>query len=310
MAVPGPMIDAGMTRLPAKRELFATDEDFVSAQLCATDVFRDDEHFRHCLKTTGLLVFKPEALWTRCLHRGLALVVERGAAIRWASEVNFDRDLIRRMWKYQRSAWPPDRAELMDVVLESAPSLLVVLAFPERSVPASVELTDYKGPVTVSRRGAHHLRAAISERQHPFFNYVHSADEPADVLRELSVLLAPDGLRAALIAIRDGLDHSAVARSLASALVDAHEPREIDPAAVLVRLHASAAPESRRQLHLIERWLREPDLPWTQLAAALSETSIDPWSLLVLRASRMEMRRHGIEPLIPSCEIGDWTGTP
>ena len=68
--------------------------------------------------------------------------------------------------------------------------LLLLVRGPDRPVPATVLLADRKGPADPSGLRPEHLRWVLRSTDY-VVNGAHTTDEPADVVRELSVLLDP-----------------------------------------------------------------------------------------------------------------------
>ena len=105
----------------------------------------------------------------------------------FGARLRFDRHAIRGLWRYQWNMATPQRQALQEQIMTSFDSLLVIVrrSSPIR-VPTTVYLTDLKGPSLPADRKPEHLRTVLNSTN-PVLNFVHTADEPADVIRELGI---------------------------------------------------------------------------------------------------------------------------
>jgi hypothetical protein len=126
---------------------------------------------------------------------------------------------------------------------------------PHGSWPASLRLAQRKGHSLPARRRPDDLRSVLRP-PNQILNFVHVADEPADIVRELGIFFDRRERRALLAALRDRHRHDALARVAAAiAAVEAHQPaHDLDFAASLARLERAgsldtAGAERLRRLH-------------------------------------------------------------
>jgi hypothetical protein len=146
----------------------------------------------------ALILFKPDAFVGRAVVPALRHLAEQDfTAVAWEA-VFLDRHVTRWLWLYRFNVASVERVWLHDMINSAGPSLLVVLR-DERAardrVPATVRLTDHKGPSRPERRRADQLRSVLGVTDR-LLNYMHTSDEPADLVRELGILLASDERRA------------------------------------------------------------------------------------------------------------------
>jgi len=149
----------------------------------------------------ALILFKPDGLAAGIVEPALAILAEQGFAPAAGAVVRLDRQTTRWLWLYRFNVATVDRVWLHDRINEASPSLVVVLrderAGTPGALPGTVRLTDCKGPSRPERRRRDQLRSRLGVDDR-LLNYVHTSDEPADLVRELGVLLAPAERRALL----------------------------------------------------------------------------------------------------------------
>src|SRR5216683_1412570 len=135
----------------------------------------------------ALLLLKPDAVVARQVLPAIDWLRDNGFRIVAASRSRVTRTAIRALWQYQWNLATRYRRRLADGFVTGADSLvLVVRPDSEPEVPASVLLTELKGPTSPDARQPGQLRYLLG-RYCYLLNLVHTADEPADVLRELAV---------------------------------------------------------------------------------------------------------------------------
>jgi hypothetical protein len=140
----------------------------------------------------ALLLFKPDAVVARAIVPALEHLEDAGFAPVAAEPVEWNRHLTRALWLYRFNVASVERMALHDLILFAGPSLLVVLRDLRLGdgdpVPASVRLTAAKGPSRPERRRPDHLRSVLGVTDR-MLNLFHTADEPADLVRELAIFL-------------------------------------------------------------------------------------------------------------------------
>jgi len=101
----------------------------------------------------------------------------------------------REVWRYQWNVGPIERIELSEVLLGLGPSYGLVLrdCDPAPRTAASVRLARLKGPALPERQGPGHLRYELGAPNR-IVSFVHVPDEPADIVRDLSLLLDRNAL--------------------------------------------------------------------------------------------------------------------
>jgi nucleoside diphosphate kinase len=148
------------------------------------------------VRTHALVLFKPDGIAARAAMPALHHLAADGFTPVAAHAVTLTQHITRALWLYRFSVASMDRVVLHDLIHAAGPSLLVALR-DERAaegdpIPATVRLTDRKGSSRPERRRPDQLRSrlAIEDR---LLNYLHTSDEPADLVRELAILMtAPE----------------------------------------------------------------------------------------------------------------------
>src|SRR5438270_8110612 len=206
------------------------------------------------------------------------------------------------MWQFQWNSATRERRDLADLLTVAGESLLVIVRLPDDPVPATVRLSSLKGPADPARREPHHLRTILGYGNF-LLNYVHAADEPADLVRELGILFGAERRRAVYDALIRGADASDVARRHAADLY-----AEIP--AVDVTLDTTLA-NVRRQL--AERnGHGEPSAPsdWRELSRRARDAGA-PLALreeLVIGTHLMEHTEPGLSQILGGVSVDDWGG--
>jgi hypothetical protein len=240
------------------------------------------------LDRLALLLIKPDGIVSHAVVPALAHLREEGFVPVAATAVEFDPNLVRSLWLYKFNAATVDRVRAHDAILAQGPSLLVALRDEvDSGLPAAVRLTELKGSSDPAKRGRSHLRTRLGVKSR-ILNLIHTADEPADVVRELGLLLGPAERTSLLEEALRGVDRGAAALARGAALAPA-EPRLLDPAAVIERLTATS----------LLTLLRPPRRgSWAEVDRLLGELDprLDAWDRVVLEAHLARLDSPGGQP--------------
>ncbi|MFD5326756.1 nucleoside-diphosphate kinase [Streptomyces sp. NPDC127092] len=303
-----------LTRDPEKAEAYRRDPYMREALASLAPALGTDALHRHTF-----VVLKPDAVAGRRCEPILDILRSLGWHPVAATTVRFDPLLVRELWRYQFNAASEQRIALVDPLLSSGPALLVLLEDRDgaRDLPASVRLTVAKGSADPSAARSGDLRTRIG-RVNGLFNFMHTADEPADVARELQLFsyqtgwawcagplfgtapAGPDGDTAATTA-------STAERTVRTLLRDAEAEipaHDLDVTASLGRLAALDGPwgacarEAADPAHL-DTWLRE--LRRTPLPDADAR-----WDVLTVLTSWIHCNEEGVLPIIATTRADAW----
>jgi Nucleoside diphosphate kinase len=272
------------------------------------------------LRRFATITVKAEAVSSRQVETALRFLKDQEFEILAGRIVRFDASNVHQLWMYHWNVATPDRRALAQDLLSIGPALLLVVI--DRSsrqlVPASVRLSALKGPAYPDRRRPHHLRSMLGA-QGRMLTFVHTADEPADVLRELGLLFSArdrDDLFREIAGGRGDLD---LVAELVSSLYDRHPERSMDPTRGYEALRHSleAAEEAghprgvaaRAALQVLDiDQLRPGRLAWRDLRdhtlAALPE--IDLWDPILYATERVRHDQPGLEPDLRDGTVEDW----
>jgi nucleoside diphosphate kinase len=139
---------------------------------------------------TTFLVFKPDAIAGRRIGTVLDALAENGFSLLDAWPFRFSPTLIRELWRYQYNVATWARIEVVDLLLSSSASMFALVhdtQWEPGRQPAACRLAALKGPADPARRQPGHLRTLLNGPTH-LFNFIHTADEPADVVREIAAI--------------------------------------------------------------------------------------------------------------------------
>jgi nucleoside diphosphate kinase len=160
--------------------------------------YRVDPYFRHGMRhvvvdavlSTTFVILKPDSIAGRRADTVVEYLFDAGFAVLDGWAFTFTPSLIRELWRYQYNVASWHRVDVVDILLPSGESLLLLLhdtRWEQRGLPAACRLAAMKGSADPEKRKPNDLRT-ILDAPTPQFNFVHTADEPADVVRELAAI--------------------------------------------------------------------------------------------------------------------------
>jgi hypothetical protein len=182
---PGPL---ALTSDPDKQRLYLLDPAYRSGHRSFHDALGD----LSVLHRRALAILRPDAFAFRRAHRIVEFLRAHDLVpIAWRP-FRFSWHQVLDLWRYQLTKATDDRLGLGCELLTGEPSVLVLLAErrPAGGIPASVRLWSLKGAFDAQGRGRGTLRDALAV-PHRMFGFLHTADEPIDLIREVGVLLSP-----------------------------------------------------------------------------------------------------------------------
>ncbi|RKR91089.1 nucleoside diphosphate kinase [Micromonospora pisi] len=265
--------------------------------------------FEAKLQRMALLVIQADVIAERRVGMCLDFVRDHGFVPISATPFLMSPEMTGEIWRYQFDMATPDSRELCDLYCAKAESLLVVLAdhAPDGVRPASVRLTQLKGPSNPARRSADSLRTTLGATNR-IVCAVHCSDEPIDLLRETAIMV-PDRLLELYIAIADVVDRGVqpYIEEQVSALYRRAPRHDIDVGHAMERLLARIPVDSRdravataaaRLRDSLPAWQRrERFLPWSQFSADLSAIGVEPtsWDALLVASEYVEYDLTGVD---------------
>ncbi|GAB2867213.1 hypothetical protein GCM10022221_79940 [Actinocorallia aurea] len=217
-------VPAALSALPGKRALFAVDSYFRDGwdDLTAT---APDPWTLLAVHATVLLT--PDAVAGRRLEAALDWLLAQDAVIVAAEALRLDRHSTRALWWYQWNVATRERRALTDLLATAGESLLLVARLPRAAIPATLRIGQRKGSAEPSRRRQlPRLLDGQDDRAGGLVTFAHTADEPADLVREFGILLDGPDRRRVFGDLVAGHDREAEARALIADLyarVPAHD---------------------------------------------------------------------------------------
>jgi nucleoside diphosphate kinase len=175
---------------PEKLKYYKADNDFLEGWASLTNLERQGLFSLERLWTLGSVLFKADTMLRGNGLRGISFLEEHGFQIRAVRAVSFSGERVDHLWRYSLGRLSNERVELLKRLQAISPSLyLIVEAAGNGSrLPCSLRVTELKGQVALDQRDERTIRYAMGEPQSAFFNFVHTADEPSDLVRELGLL--------------------------------------------------------------------------------------------------------------------------
>ncbi|MCW7536793.1 hypothetical protein OOT46_02855 [Aquabacterium sp. A7-Y] len=306
----GPAMPDGMTQMPQKAVLYAVETYFWEGWDDLVNLAGDSA--RTLLSAHSLVLVKPDALCCRKAEMILQWLDENGFSVVDCMSVEVSRHQTRALWRYQWNTARRDRKEALDALLAAVPSLLLIIrSRQDHHLSAAQRFTQLKGPADAELQRPGDLRARLGTRTH-LMNFVHSADEPADVARELAILLPPLARRRVFQKMLQGAVCPAdEVASLVVALYDKVRPHSLDLSESLARIEdavrqmlAEQDPRRERVADLIDRIKLRKEASWRELFTLLDECGVryEPWDRITIAAFLANVAHEGVAFLISSLQ--------
>jgi len=271
------------------------------------------------LQCAALLMIKPDGLTAGKAALIVDFLRTHGFKIAAAETPTLTRLHWREMWRYQMTMATLDRLAVNDLVLCGRALLLVLYHQGLSEVPATVHLSALKGPSDVGRQQPGCLRRLIAQPNR-LLSMFHVADEPADLVRELAILLDRPQRRAVLEAVVRGesLSPSSLRRLTIAVRRSVRSPRSTEPSIALGKLEAAIERATSDQGHItaahrqlildLGRMRRGKTIAWLAFARAMEAASIkmDTWDLALLGAQFIAYDDAGATRLVNSVSPASW----
>ncbi|MGW5400103.1 hypothetical protein [Streptomyces sp. NPDC003952] len=289
-----------LTRSFAKAELYSVDNYFREG------LWTFSEDLDDALGVT-LGILKPEAGPGRRYHTALQALIDNGFQPVDVMRFRHDRLTIRETWRYQMNVASRERIATMDLMLPAADSILMVLKdlqWRPGQTPASVRLTSLKGPSDPAQRETHHLRRRLGavNRQ---LNFLHTSDEPIDVIRELSVLCPAERRELVKARIRSGRDAITEVREAFAEIEQSVPAHDLELEKSWERLTESKAPAGL----LARDRLKGREIRAEEVISAARHPSADHrdlWDLISIMTHTVECNAPGVVRIFPNVELSEW----
>lgn len=290
--VPGADLSASAEKLA----VYEADSYFRETWEDLASILDEPEAWAH---RTALAVLKPDAVAGRRLRPTMQWLEQNGLTIVDARVVRFDRLLIRELWRYQFNLATRRRIDIVDILLPASGSLLLTMVDedPSSDRSTSERLRALKGPADPRRRRPGELRTELRS-PNTLLNFLHAADEPADVVRELGVFLDHEQ--------RDEVITAAIGRrprSPEQGIIDleAEVPEhDLEFASSIRRIRAEVRGRSDRAAALCEQMADGSSDDWPSLLREieLCDVPVATWDFLTVATHLTESNLAGVEPLL------------
>jgi nucleoside diphosphate kinase len=250
---------------------------------------------------------KPDAVVAHKLLATLRWLEDQGYELVEARRLRLDRHGIRALWQYGWNSASRDRRDAADLYMTTTDCLLVLVARSRRPWPATVVLSTAKGPARPQQCRPGQLRRDLGSHNYQL-NFVHTPDEPADMIRELAVLGDVEQRTASYEAARAGRRQRAEVYALAAAMEAEHPVQHLGFAAVLSAVESAAAAAAAspplRTLFAAIRDGRSRD--WRELLRLLDDSGVEVtrWQRIVLATQLLNPDRPGAGPLLRDMSAG------
>jgi nucleoside diphosphate kinase len=267
----------------------------------------------------GMVILKPDGYQLGLTGRVLDFYVSHGFELAAAAQVYFTPLLWRTMWTYQMSQASLDRLAVNDLVMTGQGLALFLRHDPfTQQLPAAVRISHLKGPAKAEEQMTECLRRHV-QQPNRIFSLVHSADDPADLVRETAILFDQSQRRALARSLRQSVDEKSLNLVAQARRLEGHPTRSFSVEDSSSRLllaietqldRARLAPALADQLRAIRRdFERLNRLELTTVVAALREGGVrfESWDLAVVASSLIGFDEPGAQKVIDNLGPAVWT---
>jgi nucleoside diphosphate kinase len=303
-----------LTRIALKAQLYERETYFREGLSDAELTLGAD--LAKTLRQAAFLVVKPDGLTAGKLATVLGFLDEQGFTVVGARFLRLRRLAWRELWRYQLTSATLDRLAVNELVLEAGPALALALySSGDHDIPATVRLSLLKGSAMTPGEVPGTLRYLLRQPNR-VLSFVHAADEPADLVRELGLLFPGLTRQRLLEGLRDRRPAGADRRTLAQACAAYPPPgRELDSAVSLAQVTAAIRAATCPEPGAITALLRDLDrmrtgqpVSWRPFGRRLAALGIplDSWDVAVLGSSFIQYDEPGTSKLLQGPDPEAW----
>ena len=310
-----PLEWSSFTRVPLKRRLYSRETYFREALSQARMALAESE-LRAALRFGALLLVKPDGLVAGKASAVLKYLRANNYSVLAVERPVFTRFHWRELWRYQLNCATLDRLAVNDVVLRDESLLLFLRCDANLDVPASVQLSLQKGPSDVFAQQPDCLRRVLGQPNR-VLSFIHVADEPADIIRDLGVLLEPPTQYRVLSAFRSGCMPPQDAELLRKTIIESDAcARDLHAQGALERVEAQVLSakdathsEALQRVKVeLARMRRGERISWRAFTTSIAESdiSLDRWDLASLGAQFVVYDKPGVAKLVQGVDSKLW----
>lgn len=298
-----------LTVVPEKQAVFSSDLYFRECWADVLELFGGEATKRP--RSVAMLIVKPDAVVGRRMSRVLDFALMNGFIPIAVARIGMTRHSMREVWRYDWHVYPVDRLAFTTIWYTACHVLMFLFRDrrPHSALPGSVRLSQMKGHAIAARRRPDDLRTVL-QPPNRILNFVHVAEEPVDVVREVGIFTDGAERRRLLQAVKDNYDadcRGAAAAAIAALEAD-YPAHDLDAALSLNRLQASGAitPEAGRELKtLIEE---DKKICWKEICATINphDTWVSLWDFICVASNLLDYERPARSELLPSVAVDKW----
>jgi len=303
--------------MPSKVHLYQHETYFREGLSDVEDVFGEAAADR--LRRSALLIVKPDAVAGAKLGAICTFLNKHDFSIVAVERFSFTRLSARELWRYQLTLATLDRLAVNDCVLLAGPAMMLLLRSDgDQTLPATVRLSTLKGAADVKAQMPGTLRSVLGQRNR-LCSMIHCADEPADLVRELGLLVDRRTRRRLLTALATGEMSDADNLVLNDALkLDSRGGRSFDSRAAVLRVcdavHKLGAREPAKSgqidvvLRYLEQMRKREIIAWRTFASELDalELNLDPWDVAILGSNFILEDEPGASKMLVNPDPATW----
>ncbi len=299
-----------LTVVPGKRDAFL--EDLYFRESWAELAGHFGGRLMPLLGSVAIMNVKPDAVVGRRMKPILEFVTRHGLLPIGCAAFQLTRHSMRDLWRYDWNVYPVDRLAFSTLWYTEVDILMFVLQDlrPQGSLPASVRLAKLKGTSVPEKRTAGDMRTVLRPPNR-FLNFVHVADEPADIVRELGIFFDRPERQALL---RDVEKHLGVDRTAdVLAAIDRIEARypahDLDFEASLQRLEKASAVSTESAARLRALRAEGGRTGWDELCAMIDRSApgAGRWDFISVVSTVLWYERPEPVDLFPAVDPALWT---
>jgi hypothetical protein len=177
-----------LTENPDKWRLYCAEPGFMTAHASLLAELGPDA--LDCLSGYALLLVKPEGWVERVLPRVLSFLARNELDIVQIIRSELSPIVMHEVWRYSWNVGPVERIELSELLLSLGPAYGFLLKDRRHGdgTWASSRLARMKGPSRPDQQQPGQLRYELRTPSR-VMSYVHIPDEPADMIRDMYLLL-------------------------------------------------------------------------------------------------------------------------
>jgi hypothetical protein len=298
-----------LTVVPEKQREFSADLYFRECWVDAVETFGDK--VTGLLRGVAMLSVKPDAVVGRRMTAILEFLEKNEFVPIAVAQLGLTRHSMREVWRYDWHVYPVDRLAFTTIWYTACDVLMFLVRDrrPESPVPASVRLSQMKGHAIAERRKAGDLRSVLRPPNR-ILNFVHVAEEPVDVVREIGILTDGAGRKRLLQAVRDnyGADRGQETKDAIARLESAVPAHDLDVSLSLRRLEASAVISQAVSAHIKDLVASDRKLAWTSICKMIDpdDARVGRWDFICVASNLLRYERPVEAELLPPVSVARW----